>query len=181
MEQFLAILLVAVVAAAFYGVSHFRKNKMYPACDRFATAYCELADRLLDGVDTKEDVLTETLDGGLLRILPVSQQPEAIQIALQKPIDDSVMASVRELFFLRDDIQAQASNGSFAKDRYNAITNQVFNSLNTYLSILQNPAQVISQKDLDYFYYFFQKQMYIRNTTFAAIVSKACAKRISIV
>ena len=42
----------------------------------------------------------------------------------KEPIDDRALASIRELYLLRDDIQAQASNGSFSKDKYNAITNQ---------------------------------------------------------
>ena len=181
MEKYFAILVVAVVAAAFYGVSYLKKRKMYPSCDRFAEEYCKLADRLLDSHGTSEHLLGESLDGGLVRILPLQEQPEAIQSALQKPIDEAVLASVRALYFLRDDIQAQASNGSFSKDTYNAITNQVFDSLAAYLSILQNPSQLISQKDMDQFHYMLQKQSHIRNVTLAAIVSRSCAVRIAIV
>ena len=82
---------------------------------------------------------------------------------------------------MRDEIQSQASNGSFAKDKYNAITNQVFDSLNAYLSILQNPTQILSQKDLDQFHYVLHKQKHIRNITLAAITSHACAAEIAIV
>ena len=181
MEKYFAMLVVAVVAAAFYGVSYLKKKKMYPSCDRFAEEYCKLADRLLENHGTKERLLGESLDGGLVRILPLQEQSEAIQTALQKPIDEAVLASVRELYFLRDDIQAQASNGSFAKDKYNAITNQVFDSLNAYLSIIQDPSQLISQKDMDQFHYMLQKQSHIRNVTLAAIVSRSCAVRIAIV
>jgi hypothetical protein len=180
MNQIFAMLLVAVVAVAFYGVSYLKKRKMYPSCEKFALTYCELMDRLLENNDMQENIATEMLDGGLLRILPIQNQPTEIQNALQKPIDDAVLHSVRELFLLRDSIQSEASNGSFAKDKYNAVTNQVFDSLNAYLSILQNPSQIISQKDLDQFHYVLQKQKHIRNVTFAAIISRACAEKITI-
>ena len=102
------------------------------------------------------------------------------QSALKRPIDDAVLASVRNLFLLRDEIQEQASNGSFSKDKYNAITNQIFESLNSYLSIVQDQTQFLSQDDLDQFHYVLQKQKHIRNTTFAAIVSRSCAARIAV-
>jgi len=180
MEKYLAMLVVAIVAAAFYGVSYLKRKKMDPVCEKFAEAYCELADRLLQGHGTDQSLLTESLDGGLVRILPVEEQPEEVRAALLRPVDDAVLASVRELYFLRDDIQAQASNGSFSKDKYNAITNQVFDSLNIYLVILQDPTQLISRKDLEQFHFVLQKQKHIRNRTLAAIVSAACAARIAI-
>ncbi len=180
MEKYLAMVVVAIVAAAFYGVSYLKKKKMYPACDRFAQTYCALVDRLLDHLDTAETLQTEQLDGMLFRIFPIEDQPERIRAALSKQIDDSVLSSMRELYFLRDDIQAQASNGSFSKEKYNAITNQVFDSLNSYLSILQDPNQLISKNELDQFHYVLQKQKHIRNTTLAAIVSRPCAEQIAI-
>lgn len=180
MEKYLAMLVVALVAAAFYGVSHLKKKKMEPACDKFAEIYCELTDRLLDDHGTNQSLLTDSMDGSLFCIRPIEEQPEALQTVLKKPIDDAVLSSVRELYFLRDDIQAQASNGSFSKDKYNAITNQVFDSLNAYLAIVQNPTQLISKKDLEQFHFVLQKQKHVRNRTLAAIVSGACAARIAI-
>ena len=179
MDKYLAMLIVAAVAAAFYGVSYLKKRKMYPLCDRFAIEYCDLADRLLEHTSAQQSLATEKLDGGLFRILPIQDQPEEIQNALKRPIDDEVLASVRNLFLLRHEIQAQASNGSFSKDKYNAITNQIFESLNSYLSIVQDQTQFLSQDDLDQFHYVLQKQKHIRNTTFAAIVSRSCAARIA--
>ena len=181
MEKYLAMLVVALVAAAFYGVSYLKKKKLFPICDRFAKEYCSLADRLIDNRAVQEKLATQALDGGLFQPLPAESQPEEIQRVLQRPIDDTVLVSVRELFLLRDEIHAQASNGSFAKDKYNAITNQVFDSLNAYLSILQNPTQILSQKDLDQFHYVLHKQKHIRNITLAAITSHACAAEIAIV
>lgn len=179
MDNYLAILLVAVVAAAFYGVSYLKKQKMHPACDRFAEVYCSLADRLIGINAPSQSLATESLDGGLLRVLPVEDQPEEIRALLSKPIDDDVLADVHVLYLLRDEIQAQASNGSFSKDKYNAITNQLFDSLNAYLSVVQNPAQIISKKELDQFHYVLNKQKHIRNTTLAAIASAPCAARIA--
>jgi hypothetical protein len=180
MEQYLAMLVVVVVAAAFSGVSYLKKKKMYPACDRFAEAYCELTNRLLDDHGTKACLLTEAIDGGLFRVYPIDEQPKTIRAALQKTIDDGMMITLRELFLLRDDIQAQASNGSFAKDKYSAITNQVFESLSAYLVIVQSPSQLISKKNLDQFHYVLQQQSHIRNITLAAIVSRPCAARIAL-
>lgn len=181
MEKYFAMLVVAAVAAAFYGVSYLKKKKMHPSCDRFATEYCGLADRLLDNYGAQATLATQALDGGLFQLLPAESQPLEIQHALQKPVDDAVLVSIRSLYLLRDEIQAQASNGSFAKDKYNAITNQVFDSLNDYLSILQEPTQMLSQKDLDQFHYVLHKQKHIRNITLAAITSRACAAQIAIV
>lgn len=180
MEQYLAILVVLIVAALFYGVSILKKRKLTPLCDRFAYGYCALADRMLDDLHCKETLRVDTQDGGLVRIRPLAEQPEAMQVILNKPIDDSTLAGIRELFFLRDEIQSQASNGSFSKDKYNAITNQVYESLNTFLSIVKNPSQIISQKDLDQIHYFLNKQAHIRNVTLAAIVSRDCEAHISI-
>ncbi len=180
MEQFLAILLVLAVAAAFYGVNFLKKKKMYPACDKFAQLYCELADNLLDDLHGMANLNVETLAGGLFQIRPMNQQPEAIRSAFAKTIDEDVLAKLRELFFLRDEIQAEASNGSFAKDKYNAITNQLFDSINTYLSIIKDPTQNLSSKDLEQFHFFMQKQVHIRNITFPAVVSRSCAAGIAV-
>lgn len=180
MDQFLAILLVLAVAAAFYGVSLLKVRKMHPLCDRFAAQYCELADRLLDERNIVSSLNVEKLDGGMNRLRPLNQQPEALQKALQKPIDDTVINAMRELFFLRDSIQAEASNGSFSKDKYNAVTNQVYESLNTFLAIVKDPSQSFSDKDLDQIHYFLQKQAHIRNVTFPSVVSRACAANIAI-
>ncbi|MDD4311223.1 MAG: hypothetical protein PHW41_01930 [Eubacteriales bacterium] len=180
MDQFLAILLVIAVAAAFYGVSLLKVRKMHPLCDKFATAYCELTDRLLDERNISSSLSVEKMDGGLNRLRPIEQQPEAIRAALSKTIDETVIDAMRDLFFLRDSIQSHASNGSFAKDKYNAITNQIFNSLNTYLSIVKDPSLLFSDKDLEQLNYFLQKQKHIRNVTLPSIVSHDCATKIAI-
>ena len=180
MDQFLAILLVVAVAAAFYGVSLLKVRKMHPLCDQFATTYCELADRLLDDKNITSGISVEKLDGGWNRIRPLEQQPEPIRAALRKTIDDSVIDTMRDLFFLRDSIQSQASNGNFSKDKYNAITNQTYNSLNTYLSIVKDPSLLFSDKDLEQLNYFLQKQIHIRNVTLPYIVSRSCAAKIAI-
>lgn len=180
MEQFLAILVVVTVAALFYGVSILKKRKLTPLCDRFAFRYCELADQMLNDRDCKESLRVEARDGGLLGIRPLAEQPEAIQAILKKPVEDSVLDGIRELFFLRDEIQSQASNGNFSKDRYNAITNQLFNSFNAYLSVISDQTQTLSQKDLDEVHYFLQKQSQIRNVALPSIVSRDCAAKIAI-
>lgn len=180
MERYLAMLAVAAVAAIFYGVSYLKKRKMFPNCDKFALLYCDLVDSLLDDRNSKANLNVETLDGGLFQIRPMEQQPEAIRAAFDKPVGNGVLASLRELYFLRDEIQAEASNGSFSKDKYNAITNQLYDSLNIFLSIVKDPAQTISAKDLEQFHYFFQNQTHIRKVTLPAIVSRACAAQISL-
>ena len=91
MEQFLAILLVAAVAAAFYGVSYQKKKAMYPDCDRFAEQYCELANRLLDGTNDTSQLKTMPLSGGVYRLQPLEQQTMEIQKALQKTIDTEIL------------------------------------------------------------------------------------------
>ena len=180
MEQFLAILVVVVVAAAFYGISYLRKRKLYPVCDQFAKRYCELSNHLLAGLDAQTNLSVLPSDGGLYQLRPLEQQSQAVQVALKKSVDDEILAGLRELFFLRDEIQAQASNGNFSKDKYNAITNQLFDSLNLYLSILSNPAQVFSKKDLEQIHYYIQKQAHIRNVTLPNIVSQSCAASIAV-
>ena len=180
MEQFLAILVVALVAAAFYGISYFRKKKIYPDCDRFALQYCRLSDRLLDEGTSSSDLAVDMMSGGLYQIRPIEQQPEGVRNALQKAIDQETLDTLRELFLLRNEIQSKASNGSLAKDKYNAITNQIYESLHTFLSIVKDPTQFITQKELDYFNYFLLNQKHIRNVTLAAIVSRACAEQIAL-
>jgi len=179
MEQFLAILVVAVVAAMFYGVYYLRKIKLYPVCDRFARCYCDIADRFITDPNEQVSLNVEALDGGLFHILPLEQQPEAVRAALQKPVDDELLKSLRELFLLRDEIQAQASNGNLSKDKYNAVTNQLFDSLNLYLSVVNDPSQVLSSKDLKQIHYFLQKQKHIRTVTLPSIVSRSCAASIA--
>ena len=179
MEQFLAILVVVVVAAAFYGISYLRKRRLYPVCDRFAQVYCEMADRLLAGANAQTSFNVVSQDGGLYQLRPPNQHSQAAQSALNRAVDDEMLAGLRELFFLRDEIQAQASNGNFSKDQYNAITNQLFDSLNLYLSFVKNPTQVLSKKDLDQIHYFMQKQVHIRTVTLPKIVSQSCAAKIA--
>lgn len=180
MDQYLAMLLVAAVAGVFLWISYYRKRKLHPLCDRFAERFCALADGALPNLECGASLVAEpTWDGGF-RIRPPEGQPEAIRTVLEKPVGGDVLEALRELYLLRDEIQAQASNGSFSKDRYNAVTNQLFNSANMFFTVINNPEATYSQKDLDYFHYFLNKQKHIRNVTLPSIVSKTCGAAISV-
>ncbi len=179
MNQFLAILAVAAMAAVFLLISYHRKSALHPACDRFAKRYCELADGFLDDLDCTASLNVEVLDGGALRMRPIEEQPAALRPVLEKPVNDDVIAIMRDLYMLRDDIQARASNGSMSKNHYNAILNQLYVSVDTFLAIIQNPDKTFSPKDLEQFHYFLQKQRHIRNITLPAIVSKTCREEIA--
>jgi len=180
MQQYLAMLLVAITAAAFYGVHYYRRRKLDPVCDRFAICYCELADSVLKDLSSTADLRVAVLDGGMLQMMPLEAQPPEIQAIFEKKLDENVLALMRELYFLRDDIQSRASNGSFSKDKYNAITNQLFDSASTFFTIIDNPETTFSRKDLDDFHYYLQKQKHIRNVTLPSIVSKACCTAIAV-
>jgi len=179
MDRYLAILAVAAMAAIFFLISYYRKRKLMPACDRFAMRYCSLADSVLPNDSAAARLNVEALGGGLMRVRPMEEQSEIIREILGKPVDDEILAAIRELYFLRDDIQTRASNGSLSKDRYNAITNQLFEAANTFFLILNEPDATISQKDLDNFHYFLNEQKHIRNVTLPSIVSKSCGATIA--
>lgn len=180
MEQYLAMLLVAAIAATFLLVSYYRKLKLYPVCDRFATRYCELADSVLDDLAGTANLRVDVLDGGMLCMKPFEEQPYAIQALLKKEVGGDALAIMRDLYMLRDDVQTHASNGSFSKEKYNAITNQLFDSANTFFSIITNPEETFSKKDLDNFHYYLNKQKHIRNITLPSIVSKSCQAAIAV-
>ena len=180
MDQYLAILMVAVVAAAFFLISYYRRWKLMPTCDRFAMRYCDLADSVLTDDSATASLHVEALGGDLLRMKPLEEQTMLMREILGKPVDDAVLAAMRDLYLLRDDIQARASNGSLSKNKYNAITNQLFDSANTFFSILNHPDATFSQKDLDNFHYYLQNQKHIRNVTLPSIVSKDCSEKITV-
>ena len=180
MEQYLAMLLVAAVASILLLVSYYRKRKLYPICDRFAARYCELADSVLGDLSGAANLRVEVLDGGMLRMRPIEQQPPEIQEVLKKEVGDDALAIMRDLYFLRDDVQAHASNGSFSKEKYNAITNQLFDSANTFFAMITNPEDTFSKKDLDDFHYYLNNQKHIRNVTLSSIVSKTCKAVIAV-
>lgn len=180
MGQFYALLAVAVTAGIFVLISYYRKQKIYPICDRFATRYCELSDRVLNDLSCTAELAVEALGGDMLRMKPLSEQPLEIQMLFQKPVDSATLGIVRELYILRDEIQSHASNGNLSKDKYNAITNQVFDTVNTFLSMINRPQETFSKKDLDNFHYYLHKQKHIRNVTLPSIVSKACVEAIAV-
>jgi hypothetical protein len=161
-------------------VSYYRKRKLYPICDRFAARYCALADSVLDDLSSTAKLKVEALGGGMLKMKPFEQQPPEIQTILEKQLGNDVLESVRDLYFLRDDVQSHASNGSFSKDKYNAITNQLFDSAKAFFSIITSPKEIFSQKDMDNFHYYLNKQKHIRNVTLPSIVSKTCRDKIAV-
>jgi hypothetical protein len=178
MTQMLSLLTVAVMAGVFLLISYYRKRRMHPLCDRFAGRFCELADGVLPHLECGASLLVEPAGEGALRMRPPVQQPEEIRAVLGHPVGEDDLEALRDLYFLRHEIQSHASNGSLAKDKYNAITNQLFDSVNTFLAIINHPEATFSQKDLDNFHYFLQKQKHIRNVTLPSIVSKTCGSAI---
>ena len=180
MEQLYALLIVAATAGIFTLIHYYRKRKVFPLCDKFAARYCELTDRVLGGLPCEAELAVEAIGGGLLRLKPAGEQPEEIQALLNVPVDETVKSMLRELYFLRDDIQSHASNGNLSKDKYNAITNHIFDTVNCFLAVISRPQDPISQKELDNFHYCLHMQKHIRNVTLPAIVSKDCAKAIAV-
>ncbi len=180
MDRYLAILVVAVIAAAFFLISYYRSWKLMPTCDRFAECYCDLADSVLTDDSVQASLKVEVLGGGLLRIRPMEEQTVLIREIFSRPVDDDILAAMRELYFLRDDIQSRASNGSLSKNKYNAITNQLFNSANAFFSMIAHPEETFSKKDLDNFHYYLNNQKHIRNVTLSSIVSKKCRAVIAV-
>lgn len=180
MQQLYALLIVAATAGIFVLIHYYRKRKVFPLCDKFAARYCELADRVLPGLDCEAELAVETIGGGLLRLKPAEEQPPEIQAVLRAPVDDAIIAMLRELYFLRDDIQSHASNGNLSKDKYNAITNHIFDTINSFLAVVSHPQDTISQKELDNFHYCLHMQKHIRNVTLPSIVSKDCAQTIAV-
>lgn len=180
MEQLYALLVVAATAGVFILIHYYRKRKVFPLCDKFAARYCELTDRVLSGLSCEAELAVETIGGDLLRLRPIGEQPPEIQALLNVPIDDTIKAMLRELYFLRDDIQSHASNGNLSKDKYNAITNHLFNTVNSFLAVISRPQDTISKKELDSFHYCLHMQKHIRNVTLPSIVSKDCARAITV-
>ena len=175
-----ALLTVAAMAGIFVFISYYRKWKVNPICDKFATRYCELADLVLPDLSCTAELAVEAIGGGLMRLKPLEEQPPQIQALMRKPADEVVIKLLRELYFLRDEIQAHASNGNLSKDKYNAITNQTYDTANIFFSVISHPEDTLSQNDIDNFHYYLQRQKHIRNVTFPSIVSKACAAAIAV-
>jgi len=180
MSELLAVPIVAVMAGIFLLISYYRRHKMHPVCDRFAERYCQLADSVLPELECGESLLVVSAGNGALRMRPAAQQPECIRTVLAHTAGEDALEALRDLYFLRHEIQSHASNGSLAKDKYNAITNQLYDSANTFLAMINHPDTTFSQKDLDNFHYFLQKQKHIRNVTLPSIVSKTCGAAISV-
>lgn len=175
-----ALLTVAAMAGIFVFISYYRKWKVYPICDKFAARYCELADMVLPDLSCADELAVEGIGGEMLRIRPIEEQPPQIQVLMRNSVDEAIIKLLRELYFLRDEIQSHASNGNLSKDKYNAITNHTYDTANIFFSVIAHPEETLTQKDLENFHYYLHKQKHIRNVTFPSIVSKACAEAIAV-
>ena len=85
-NNWVGMLIVAVVAFSILGISAYRKRRIDPQLETFAQAYCEAADHVLGGPHRMEGawLATETTADGLLRLAPLDQQPEALRQLLQQ-------------------------------------------------------------------------------------------------
>lgn len=172
-ENWWGMLLVLGIAFALFGISYFRKRRIEPSLDAFATAYCEVADHILGDARALQDAwfATETTADGLFRLAPVERQPMALQRLFTAGVDDYAMERLRTMFRQRSQAQDALSGINMLSKRINPVLNNTYDLVNEFLSLLHQPDVTFDQKSLDRFHYFLHKQQHIRGVALASIVS----------
>ena len=178
--QWLSIVIVAAVALLFWWLSKQRERRLCAFTDPFARAFCEAADHLFTGVPQDAVLRYRRLDGGYMEALPAEEQPEAIRRIFEQGVDVYIMERLRTMYAMRDEAQSMLTSVNFIKDKYNMALNNCYDMANLFFSFVDDPSKMKTDDDLAAFTYFLQKQAFIRNTTFAAIVSDACKREISV-
>ncbi|MDO4572203.1 MAG: hypothetical protein Q4C13_02455 [Clostridia bacterium] len=180
MDRTLGILIVAAVAVLFLLLSGLRRRRIQPYIDAFAKAFCEASDHLLGSTRSFGAIATEWTGGGLIRVLPAEEQPEALRALLERGVDDYVLERIRSMFELRAEAQKHLSVINLIGKKVNGVMNHVYDMANVSFSVINDQSILLKKEDLESFQQFLNKQAYIRNTTLASVVSEACQKEIAL-
>lgn len=180
-NNWVGMLIVAVVAFSILGISAYRKRRIDPQLETFAQAYCEAADHVLGGPHRMEGawLATETTADGLLRLAPLDQQPEALRQLLQQGVDDYVMERLGVMHAARCKAQETLSGINFFSKRINPIVNTTYDQINEFLTLVLHPDVVFDQKNLDQFHYFLHQQGHIRNVALGSVLPEHAKQKIA--
>lgn len=180
-NNWIGMLIVAVVALSILGISAYRKRRVDPQLETFAQAYCEAADHVLGGPHGLESAwfATETTADGQLRLAPLDQQPEALRQLLQQGVDDYVMERLQAMHAARCKAQETLSGINFFSKRINPIVNTTYDQINEFLALVLHPDAVFDQKRLDQFHYFLHQQGHIRNVALASVLPEHAKRKIA--
>ncbi|MEG1524179.1 MAG: hypothetical protein RRZ24_02105 [Clostridia bacterium] len=175
-----AITIVAGLAILFWWLSSLRVKKLHVHTDLFAKALCEAADHVMLQPSTTEKLQYTTDDHGDICVLPESDQPQGIRQLIARGVDEYIIDRMHTLYQMREEAQSLLTSVTLVGNKYNAVLNRCYDLTNLFFSFLDDPSRLTTQKELEDFHFFLQKQDYLRNVTLASIVSEACKQEISI-
>ena len=178
MQDWVAILIVAVFAGILTLLSTLHVKRVRVFTDQFARAFCQAYDHVLPAIDITETLRYETMDGGVIRVLPASEQPEPIRGLLEHGVDGYIMDCLREMYTQRDQAQALLTSVNLIEKKYNAVLNHCYDLANLFYSFVADPSKLTTKEDYNVFSAYLNKQSFLRNTTLPSIISDACRKEI---
>lgn len=177
--QQLSILIVGGVAVLFVLLSAVRVKRLHVHTDRFAKAFCRAYDHLLPTPEVTETLRCERSEGGAVRALAAAEQPEPICALLEQGVDAFILDCLHEMYAERDAAQALLTSVNLVGNKFNAALNRCYDLANRFFGIVENPARLKTEDDLECFSTYLNKQKFLRQTTLASIISDECKTEIT--
>lgn len=187
MNQILPILLIAGSVVIIFWISNLRERRVQKFSDEFCKAFIEASDHILDiplndvkliytiatstGADQREKV-TKNPKTVWVNLVPLDEQPQTLQKLLKKGIDQYVLERLHTMYMKRDGAQQYLTSINLIEKKYNSVLNRIYDIANISFSALNDFSVLKTQEDVDNFHFFLYQQDFIRNTTFASIMSR---------
>ena len=189
MENILPTLLIAGVVILIFWMSGIREKRVQVFSDEFCKAFIEASDHILDG-SLQNEKLKYTVEPMIdkrgreikspkrvpVKLAPLEEQPEALQILFQKGIDSFVLERFQTMHMKRDGAQLYLTSINLIEKKYNSALNRIYEIANISFSALKDYSVIQTMEDVENLHFFLYQQEFLRNTTLAAIMSKE-AKR----
>lgn len=189
MEKILPMLVIVGVVILIFWMSGIREKRVQVFSDEFCKAFLEASDHILDG-SLKDEKLKYTIESTvdsrgreinstkriLIKLAPLEEQPEALQLLFHKGIDSFVLERFQTMYVKRDGAQLYLTSINLIEKKYNSALNRIYDIANLSFCALKDYSELRTLEDVENFHFFLHQQEFLRNTTLAAIMSKE-AKR----
>lgn len=177
--QVFTVVIVGAMAAFLWWLSTLRAKKIQQFTDPYAEAFCKAADHVLGTSPINASLNYEKVEGGQIHVRPVEDQPEIIQEIVRRGVDAYALSQINDMYLYRDKAQELLTTVNLIGKRYNMVMNHTYSLTNLFFTVLADITMIKSEKDLDDFHSYLQKQEYLRTSALASITSEACQKRIA--
>jgi hypothetical protein len=192
MDKILPMLLVVGIVVLIFWMSGVREKRVQVFSDEFCKAFMEASDHILEA-PLQDDRLKYTVESMVdskgreiksikkihVRLVPLEEQPEALQKLFRKGIDSFVLERFQTMHVKRDGAQLYLTSINMIEKKYNSALNRIYDIANISFSALKDYSVIQTLEDVENFHFFLHKQNFMRNTTLSSIMSRDARRKMS--